>query len=185
MENNIMFDDTSKNLLERIYQGNKSNIYVLNNLICKTVNENFKSQLEKNRDSLLRIINDCLAISSNLNTNLQDITLLKKAKLKSIIKFNNIVDNSTENSTKTLLTLFNEEIFNIIKALDCNENSSEEIKKLALLYNKTLEKCINDTKKFLIKDPNRFDDILQKKKDNKNENKKKKLKKNKREQINS
>ena len=177
-ENKIEVDESSKLLLERIYQGCKSNVYVLKQIINKTVNENYKNQLEKNSNEFLKVLNECLAVASTFNVNLMDINLLKKTKLKATIKFNSFVDDSTQNTTKMILTLFNEEIYSVIKALDCTPNCVENVKTITLKYNKALEKSINDTKKYLLNDPSKFNEITKNKKQEDN-SKKKKSKKNK------
>ncbi len=176
MSENILLEDNSKIVLEKTYLGCKSNVYLLKQVISKTVNDNYKNQLEKNRDSFLKIINDCLAVASAFNTTLCDINFLKKAKLSAILKFNLFADDSTQNSAKTILTFMNQEMFNTIKVLDANDNCLDEIKNIALTYNKTLEKCIADTKKYLLNDPSKYDEITKKKKE-KIDGKKKKAKK--------
>ena len=174
MDDKIMIDESSIQLLQKIYLGCKGNIYALNYAIKQTVNTNFKNQLQKNCNENLKIINCCLGSASKLKISLMDINFIKKTKIKSILKFNSFVDDSTQNSAKQILTLLSAEIFNTIKAIDCTPNCIEEVKNIAISYNKVLEKCVAETKKFLLNDPSKFEDMMQKKKESKVTKKKKK-----------
>ena len=126
----------------------------------------FKNHIEKNKQTLCETKAECETLSKTLNTEIQDFNWFKKTRISAMLSFNTLLDERTENFAKILIVELNNCVINLIQQMDETPNAINEISSVADGLKKSLEKQQEGLKKYLVKDPNKFNKSVEKNKQN-------------------
>ena len=170
MEEMNLKDENNKKLLDSVYQTAQTVLNMYAFVLNRTCNEMLKTHIEKNKQTLCETKAECETLSKTLNTEIQDFNWFKKARINAMLNFNALIDDRTENLAKILIVELNNCVINLIQQIDETPNAINEISSVADSLKKSLEKQQEGFKKYLVKDPNKFNKSVEKN----NQNSKKK-----------
>ncbi len=135
--------------LNYIYKNAEMGVVGIDDVSPKTDNEKFEKLLKREREEYLEIAREAEAILKKYGKQNEEVGTMAKMSTKMMSEMKLMKDNSTQTIAKMMMEGTNKGIIEITEKINAYNNTDAEIVVLAGKLKSTLEKNIEELKKFL------------------------------------
>lgn len=135
--------------LNYIYKNAEMGVIGINDVITKASNEKFEKLLNTEKKEYQNICKEAEDILKKYGKNTEEIGLMAKMSSKMMSEMEMMKDNSDQTIAKMMMEGTNKGIIEITEKINAYDNNDVEITVLAQKLKATLEKNIEDLKKYL------------------------------------
>ncbi len=135
--------------LNYIYKNAEMGVVGIDDVIVKANDEKFEKLLKKEREEYLEIAREAEDILKKYGKQNEEVGTMAKMSSKMMSEMKLLKDNSTQTIAKMMMEGTNKGIIEITEKINAYNNTDAEIVVLAGKLKSTLEKNIEELKKFL------------------------------------
>ncbi len=135
--------------LNYIYKNAEMGVIGIDDVIVKTDDEKFEKILRSQREEYVNICNEAEDILKKYGKQNEEVGLMAKMSSKMMSEMSLLKDNSTNTIAKMMVEGSNKGIIEITEKINAYNNTDAEIVVLANKLKATLEKNIDELKKYL------------------------------------
>ena len=135
--------------LNYIYKNAEMGVIGIDNIITKVKDENFEKLLKSQRNEYENICVEAESILKKYGKKNEEVGTMAKVSTKVMSEMALLKENSTQNIAKMMIEGTNKGIIEIVEKINAYNNSDAEIVVLANKLKNTLEKNIEELKKYL------------------------------------
>lgn len=135
--------------LNYIYKNAKMGVVGIDNVITKTTEEKFEKLLKKEREEYEEVAREAEDILKKYGKQNEEISMMAKMSTKMMSEMTLLKDSSVQTIAKMMIEGTNKGIIEITEKLNAYNNTDAEIVVLANKLKATLEKNIEELKKYL------------------------------------
>ena len=135
--------------LNYIYKNAEMGVVGIDDVIVKASDEKFEKLLKKEREEYLEIAREAEDILKKYGKQNEEVGTMAKMSSKMMSEMKLLKDNSTQTIAKMMMEGTNKGIIEITEKINAYNNTDAEIVVLAGKLKSTLEKNIEELKKFL------------------------------------
>ena len=135
--------------LQFIYKNAEMGVIGVDNIITKIKDEKFEELLQKQKEEYQNICKEAEDILKKYGKQNEEVGKMAKVSTKVMSEMASLKDDSTQNYAKMMIEGTNKGIIEITEKINAYNNSDAEIVVLANKLKNTLEKNIEELKKYL------------------------------------
>ena len=136
-------------LLQYIYKNAEMGVIGIDNIITKVQDEKFEELLNNQKNEYVNICTEAENILKKYGKQNEEVGVVAKVSTKVMSEMSLLKENSTQSIAKMMVEGTNKGIIEIVEKINAYSNSDAEITVLANKLKNTLEKNIDDLKKYL------------------------------------
>lgn len=136
-------------LLQYIYKNAEMGKIGIDNIITKVQDEKFEELLNNQKNEYVNICTEAENILKKYGKQNEEVGMVAKVSTKVMSEMSLLKENSTQSIAKMMVEGTNKGIVEIVEKINAYSNSDAEITVLANKLKNTLEKNIDDLKKYL------------------------------------
>jgi len=136
-------------LLQYIYKNAEMGVIGIDNIITKVQDEKFEELLNNQKNEYVNICTETENILKKYGKQNEEVGVVAKVSTKVMSEMSLLKENSTQSIAKMMVEGTNKGIVEIVEKINAYSNSDAEITVLANKLKNTLEKNIDDLKKYL------------------------------------
>ena len=135
--------------LNYIYKNAEMGVIGIDNIITKVQDEKFEELLNNQKNEYVNICTETENILKKYGKQNEEVGVVAKVSTKVMSEMSLLKENSTQSIAKMMVEGTNKGIVEIVEKINAYSNSDAEITVLANKLKNTLEKNIDDLKKYL------------------------------------
>ena len=136
-------------LLQYIYKNAEMGVIGIDNIITKVQDEKFEELLNNQKNEYVNICTETENILKKYGKQNEEVGVVAKVSTKVMSEMTLLKENTTQSIAKMMVEGTNKGIIEIVEKINAYSNSDAEITVLANKLKNTLEKNIDDLKKYL------------------------------------